>query len=221
MKAIGYVRVSTNEQASEGVSLDNQTAKIGQYCQLNDLELIEVISDPGESGKNLKRPGIQRLLGELKNIDAVVVYKLDRLSRKVLDTLETLREFEKSKVSFHSVMEKIDTGTAAGKFFLNITASFAQMERDLTAERTTDALQFKKKNGELVGSVPYGKRLDVDGIHLIDDDDELETIRLAMRWRAKGASLRAIAKELTRKKRQCRGCIWYAQTVKNIIGAAS
>jgi site-specific DNA recombinase len=221
MKAIGYIRVSTNEQASEGVSLDNQTAKIKQYCETYGLQLVETISDPGESGKNLKRPGIQRLLGELKNIDAVVVYKLDRLSRKVLDTLETLREFEKNKVDFHSVMEKIDTGTAAGKFFLNITASFAQMERDLTAERTTDALQFKKKNGELVGSVPYGKRLDNDGIHLIDDADELETIRLAMRWRAKGASLRTIAKELTRKKRQCRGCIWYAQTVKNIIGAAS
>ena len=85
MKAIGYIRVSTDEQAREGISLENQKAKITAYCELNDLDLVEIIEDAGKSGKDLNREGIQSLLGKVKarTIDAVVVYKLDRLSRRV------------------------------------------------------------------------------------------------------------------------------------------
>ncbi|MBF0473140.1 MAG: recombinase family protein, partial [Nitrospirae bacterium] len=75
MKAIGYIRVSTNEQVTDGISLDNQKAKIEGYCQLNDLELVEIISDAGLSGKNLKREGIQKLISKAndKSIGAIVV----------------------------------------------------------------------------------------------------------------------------------------------------
>jgi len=78
MKAIGYIRVSTEEQAREGISLENQRAKIETYCSLNDLVLTEVIEDPGRSGKDLNREGVQRLMDMIKGrrIDAVVVYKL-------------------------------------------------------------------------------------------------------------------------------------------------
>jgi len=133
MKAVGYIRVSTSEQAKEGVSLDNQTAKIKAYSDLNDFNLLEIINDPGMSGKNLKRPGILKLMKMIKKkkIDTIIVYKLDRLSRKVKDTLELIETFEKKGITFHSITEKIDTKTAMGKFFLNITASLAQMERDL------------------------------------------------------------------------------------------
>ena len=104
-KAIGYIRVSTSEQAMEGVSLDNQKAKIQSYCEFNDLELIEIIEDAGKSGKDLKREGIQVLLGRIrdKSVDAVVVYKLDRLSRKVIDTITLIETFEKSGITFHSL----------------------------------------------------------------------------------------------------------------------
>ena len=118
-KAIGYTRVSTSEQAIEGVSLDNQKAKIQSYCEFNDLELVEIIVDAGKSGKDLKREGIQALIGRIrdKSVDAVVVYKLDRLSRKVIDTITLIEAFEKSGITFHSLNEKIDTGTAMGGFF--------------------------------------------------------------------------------------------------------
>jgi len=121
-KTIGYIRVSTTEQAREGISLENQRKKIQTYCELNDLQLIEIIEDGGKSGKNLNREGIQELLTKVKgkSINAVVVYKLDRLSRKVIDTLNLIETFEKAAIAFHSLNEKIDTSTAMGRFFLNI-----------------------------------------------------------------------------------------------------
>ena len=86
-KAIGYVRVSTEGQATEGVSLDAQASKIRAYCELNDFELVEIICDAGKSAKNTDRDGLQQCLTMLSNNEAsaFVVYKLDRLSRKVLD----------------------------------------------------------------------------------------------------------------------------------------
>lgn len=218
-KAIGYIRVSTEEQANEGVSLQNQADKIKAYCQLNDLDLIEIIEDAGKSAKTTNRDGLQRLLKLVndKTINAIVVYKLDRLSRKVIDTLTLLENFEKNKVAFHSINDKIDTNTAMGKFFLNITASLAQMERDQISERTKDALQGKKARGERIGSVPYGYQLDPDGIHLIENPREQEAINLIHELKDKGYSLRATADELTMKGYQPIGKAWHPQTIKNIL----
>jgi site-specific DNA recombinase len=145
MKTIGYIRVSTDEQAREGISLDNQRAKIGAYCKLHGLELAGIIEDEGKSAKDLNREGMKAIIGliQKRGFEAVVVYKLDRLSRKVLDTLTLIELMEKQGVAFHSISEKIDTRTAMGRFFLNIMASLAQMERDLISERTRDALRHK------------------------------------------------------------------------------
>ncbi|NOQ19220.1 MAG: hypothetical protein GQ571_04530 [Desulfobacterales bacterium] len=93
-KAIGYVRVSTDDQAKEGVSLENQEAKIRSYCDLKDLELLEIIEDAGISAKNLRRPGAQKVIemAQKKMVDAVVVYKLDRMFRSTVDALDTNNE---------------------------------------------------------------------------------------------------------------------------------
>ena len=133
MTAIGYVRVSTEDQAKEGVSLDNQKSKIKAYCQLKDLELREVIEDAGISAKNLRRPGVQKVLrlARGKEIDAVVVYKLDRIFRSTVDALETTKAFDKWGVSFHSIEETLDTRSAMGRFFFTLTAALAEMERRL------------------------------------------------------------------------------------------
>ena len=130
MPAIGYVRVSTEDQAKEGVSLDNQKSKIVAYCQLKDLDLSEIIEDAGISAKNLKRPGVQRVLklARTKQVDAIVVYKLDRIFRSTTDALETTKLFEKWAVSFHSIEETLDTQSAMGRFFFTLTAALAEME---------------------------------------------------------------------------------------------
>jgi len=116
-KAIGYIRVSTEMQVNEGVSLDAQTAKIRAYCELNDLELVEIICDAGKSAKNTERDGLQKCLSMIASgeAQAIVVYKLDRLSRKVLDTLNLISEIESHGASLHSISEKLDTSSALGK----------------------------------------------------------------------------------------------------------
>jgi DNA invertase Pin-like site-specific DNA recombinase len=193
LKAAGYIRVSTEDQAKEGVSLDNQEAKIKAYASLNDLNLVEVIRDGGASGKSLDRAGMVKLLGmvEKGSIEAVIVYKLDRLSRKTIDTLNLIEKLEDQGIAFHSISEKVDTKSATGKFFLTIISAIAQMERDLIAERTKDALSHKKDKGEWCGRIPFGFK--VEDNHLVEDPEQIKVIQKAKRLRRSGKSMRDIA----------------------------
>ncbi len=223
MKTIGYVRVSTDEQAREGVSLDSQKAKIAAYCELNDLELVEIIEDAGKSGKDLNRDGIQSLLERIKGrqVDAVVVYKLDRLSRRVRDTLSLMDLIEKKNLAFHSITERIDTKSAMGKFFLNIMASMNQWERDTISERTHDALQHKISKNERAGQIPYGWTLVEDGKTLVENPKEQKAISLICDLHGKGYSYRAICRELEAKRYEPIGQKWYPQTISNILKKAA
>jgi site-specific DNA recombinase len=223
MKTIGYVRVSTDEQAREGISLEAQKTKIAAYCELNDLELIEIIEDAGKSGKDLNREGIQSLICEVKahRIDAVVVYKLDRLSRRVRDTLSLMDLIEKKNIAFHSITERIDTKSAMGKFFLNIMASMNQWERDTISERTRDALHHKIDKGERAGQIPYGWILASDGKALLLNKKEQKAISLICNLHDKGYSYRAICRELEAEHYEPIGASWHHQTIKNILRKAA
>lgn len=223
MKAMGYVRVSTDEQAREGISLDNQKAKIESYCTLHDMELIGIVEDAGKSGKDLNREGIQRLMEFTKKhqTHAVVVYKLDRLSRRVIDTLTLIELFQRHSVAFHSLSESIDTSSALGKFFLNVMASLSQMERDLISERTRDALQHKISNHERAGQIPYGWTLDEDGNTLTKNPREQEAINLIRDLHDKGYSYRAICRELEKEGYRPVGKAWHAKTIGSILKRAA
>jgi site-specific DNA recombinase len=222
MRTIAYIRVSTQEQAREGISLDNQRAKIEAYCQLHDLELVTVIKDGGHSGKDLKRPGMQRLMDLIagRRVQAVVVYKLDRLSRRVIDTLSIIELMSKHGVALHSLSEKIDTGSAMGKFFLNIMASLAQMERDLISERTKDALQHLVRNGQRAGQIPYGYRLGEDGKTLVPLKSEQKAISRMTQLRNEGLSYGDICRILTAEGFPPAGEKWHAQTVRRALKRA-
>ncbi|MGA2109154.1 MAG: recombinase family protein [Syntrophorhabdales bacterium] len=216
---MGYVRVSTDEQAREGISLESQRAKIETYCSLNDLELVEILEDAGKSGKDLNREGMQALMDRIKghSIDAVVVYKLDRLSRRVRDTLSLMDLIEKKSVAFHSITEKIDTKSAMGKFFLNIMASMNQWERDTIAERTRDALRLKIIRNERAGQVPYGWRLAEDRKTLLEHKGEQKAVSLMRDLREKGCSLRSICQELETKGHKPVGHKWHPKTIASIL----
>jgi len=218
MKAIGYVRVSTEDQAREGVSLDSQKAKIRTYCGLKDMDLVEIIEDAGISAKNLKRPGAQKVLEMVrqKKVDAVVVYKLDRMFRSTVDALEITKRFDKLGVSFHSIEETLDTQSALGNFFFTLTAALAEMERRLIGERTQVALQQKKAMGECVGHVPFGYRLAEDGKHLTKDSDEQLILKEINKLRSRGLSLRQIAHELNARDISNRGAIWNHSSVSRV-----
>ena len=221
MTAIGYVRVSTEDQAKEGVSLDNQKSKIEAYCQLKDLELSEIVEDAGISAKNLKRPGVQKVLNlaRKKQVDAIVVYKLDRIFRSTVDALETTKMFDKWEVSFHSIEETLDTQSAMGRFFFTLTAALAEMERRIIGERTKAALLHKRSRNEKTGGdVPFGHDLAPEG-RLVKNETEQKVIRLIRSLNRDGYSLRKICRELERGTHKTkRGYAkWHPQTVAAIL----
>lgn len=195
--AIGYIRVSTEEQAREGISLAAQAAKIQVYAELHGMTLAALVKDEGKSGKSLERQGIQRVLDFVAagRVEAVLVYKLDRLSRRTQDILELVEHFERAGVALHSFQENLDTKSAVGRFVLRTLASLAEMERDLIIERTRDALTHKRQVGEWVGRVPFGFRL--EGVQLVEDPDAQAKIIRVKRLRRQGISLREIAQRLS------------------------
>jgi DNA invertase Pin-like site-specific DNA recombinase len=201
-RAIAYVRVSTDKQADRGVSLEAQEAKIRAYASVYDLDLVDVVIDAGASAKTLDRPGLTRVLSAVKRgeVDAVVVMKLDRLTRSVVD-LGTLVDRYFQRCGLLSVSEQIDTRTAAGRLVLNVLASVAQWEREAIGERTSVAMKHKAAKGEFIGghSAPYGFTLAADGVALVEVEAEQAVIGEARALRAAGLSLRSAAAELARR----------------------
>ena len=154
MQAIGYVRVSTDKQAEQGVSLEAQAGKIRAMAVVHDAELTELIVDT-ESAKNLNRPGMVRLLSlvDSRQVQAVIVAKLDRLTRSVRDLCELLERFERRGVALISVAESLDTSSAAGRLVINIMTAVSQWEREAIGERTRDAMSHKRSQGEREGNI--------------------------------------------------------------------
>lgn len=203
MRAVGYIRVSSEEQATEGVSLDAQRAKVVGYADLYGLELVGIEVDAGASAKSLDRPALARALAMLDRgeADGLVIAKLDRLSRSVGDWDRLIADYfgEKAGRKLWSVADSIDTRTAAGRLVLNVLMSVAQWEREAIGERTRDALRHKIRVGERCGKVRFGHDLHADGVRLVDNAAEQGGLALIRELRAGGLSLRAIAAELDRR----------------------
>jgi DNA invertase Pin-like site-specific DNA recombinase len=224
MKAVGYVRVSTDKQADGGVSLDAQTDKIRAMAVVQGADLLDVIVDAGESAKSLDRPGIQRLLTlvDARRVDAVVIAKLDRVTRSVKDLAELLDRFTRRNVALISVAESLDTGTAAGRLVLNIMVSVSQWEREAIGERTRDAMQHKRSKGERVGTIPFGFRLSGDGALLEEDTAEQGILGRMRSLRASGFTTRQIATELNAQGYSTRrGGAWRHQYVVAALKTAA
>jgi site-specific DNA recombinase len=200
MRVVGYIRVSTEEQAVGGVSLDSQRAKVAGYASLYNLDLVAVEVDAGVSAKTLDRPGLKAALDRLDRgeADGILVTKLDRLTRSVADLAVLLDRYfgDRAGRQLFSVGDNIDTRTAAGRLVLNVLMSVAQWERETVVERTRDAVRHKQACGHRVGQVPYGKRLADDGRTLLEDPAEAEVLAEIRRRRAAGETLRSIAGDL-------------------------
>ncbi len=220
MKAVGYVRISTDRQAELGTSLEAQEAKIRAMATLRACDLAEVIVDGGESAKDLNRPGIQQLLALIEggNVDAVILAKLDRLTRSVKDLCALLELFEKRKVALISVAESLDTSSAAGRLVITIMGAVSQWEREAISERTRDALRHKRAQGQRVGNIAFGYRLGPDGKHLEADPTEQAAIAEIRRLRRAGVVLRRIAKTMNQRGyRTRRGTPWRLESVARVL----
>ncbi len=219
MKTVTYSRVSTEEQGREGVSLANQAEKCRLQAQLADLEIVAEITDSGKSAKNLNRPGIQQILGmaKRKEIQAVIIFKLDRLTRSVSDLNKLIETFTKYGVSLISVKDSLDTQSAAGRMVINILGTISQWEREAIAERTSDALGYKKAEGQkYTGITPYGFAL--MGESYVESTGEQATIREIVRLKDEaGMSYQFICDYLNNAGIPTRkGNPWKKMTVSNI-----
>ena len=219
-RAAAYIRVSTEEQAHEGISLEAQRAQLTAYCTLRGMELVEIYCDAGVSaGTPLhKRPEGKRLIEHTMargRVDAVIAYKLDRLFRNTLDCLQVLEQWERHQVALHLVDmggQAIDTSSAMGRFFMTIMAGVAEMERNMTRDRTIMAMQHKRARGGVVGTPPLGFAPNAQGL-LEPVEHEVAALERIKELSALGYSVRQIAATLNHEGYACRGRRWHKTSV--------
>lgn len=153
LRILGYVRVSTAEQEESGLGLEAQEAQLRGECERRGWKLVELIADPGHSGKTLDRPGVQRALTMLAQhrADGLVIAKLDRLTRSVLEFCLLVEWFDEVGATLVALDLAIDTSTPAGRLMANVLAAFAEWERDMIAARTRAGLAALRARGKPIG----------------------------------------------------------------------
>jgi DNA invertase Pin-like site-specific DNA recombinase len=198
--------VSTSEQASSGAGLEAQRRAILAECERRGWHLVETIEDAGYSARDLRRPGIQEALRALERgeASALVVAKLDRLSRSMLDFSKLMAKATSEHWALVALDVAVDTSTPSGEAMANMLATFSQFERRLISQRTKDALAVKKASGVRLGRPPTMPQA---------------VVRRIQRQRARGDSLRTIADDLNEAGVPTAqgGARWYAATVRHVL----
>ena len=215
LKIFGYVRVSTENQL-ENYSIEEQIARLKAYCAAKDWILLKIYTDGGYSGGNTDRPALKQMLSDLKTtkVDAVLVYKLDRLSRSQKDTLTLIEdEFLANNVDFISINENFDTSTPFGRAMIGILSVFAQLEKDQITERFTMGRIGRSKSGYFHGggNAPFGYTY--ENGELIVNETEAFIVYEIYDLFLKGKSINAIYKLIAEKY----GGKWSALKVRNIL----
>jgi site-specific DNA recombinase len=213
-RLVGYTRVSSEEQAKFGVSLDAQAQRISAYTIAHEVELVGIETDEGISGRipPARRPGLAQALDVIRRGDAdgLVVLRLDRLSRSTRDVLDLVDECGRDDWRLVSVNEHLDTGTAAGRLVVTVLAALSQMEREQVAERTQFALDTIARKG-LARSryTPFGFTL-LDGSknlreefrgqrRLVPDPQEQRILARISHLQESGFGARRIARDLNER----------------------
>ena len=217
-----YTRVSTEEQAHEGFSINAQKEKLTKYAELNEWIITDYYVDDGISGKNLKdRPEVTRLITDVKSgkINNVLVYKLDRITRSVKDLIYLIELFDKYDCTFNSETEKIDTSNAVGRMFVKIIGIFAEFERENLAERVSLGYEQKAREGNYINTRGvFGYDYIVgEGILEINELESMY-VKKIYEWYLEGNSMRSIAIKLMDKNVPTkRGGKWNQATIQSIL----
>jgi len=216
----GYVRVSTMEQAESGYSIDEQVEKLAAYCKARDWNLTKVYKDPGFSGSNINRPGMEKLVSDAKSgyFDTVLVYKLDRLSRSQKDTLYLIEDiFNKYNVAFVSLSENFDTSTAFGKAMIGILSVFAQLEREQIRERMTMGKVGRAKSGKSMNWVnaPFG--YDYRNDQMFVDDFKASIVKRIYNDYLAGISITKLRDALNEEGHMGKNVKWSYRTIRQIL----
>ncbi len=222
-RAVGYVRVSTDMQATEGMSLEAQQSAIEGYCMLHGIKLVKICKDVISGGKDV-RPGLQEALRTLQtSADVLIVLKFDRLSRSIKHFCELYETYFKDGTKeLVAIRESIRLDSSLGRALVGILLVFAQMEREATGERTREAINHIKKSGYHFGKVPFGKRTIPAPDHprmkiLVDDEEELAVIAQLREWATEGVGISEMAKRLNAKgTKPPQGATWTKSLLYNL-----
>ncbi|MFQ5986186.1 MAG: recombinase family protein [Thermoplasmata archaeon] len=218
LRAAIYARVSTEAQAQEGFSLEAQREKLQAYCEARGWVIADRYVDDGYSGREKKRPAYRRMLEERDRWDTILVMKMDRIhrnSRNFMEMMDRLRGWGKE---FNSVQESLDTGTAMGRFVMDIIQRIAQLESEQIAERVYMGMRQKAKawQSSLGAPTPYGYRR-VHG-RLVVHEEQAPRVREIFRRALDGEPITWIAERLNRRGRRTnRGRTWSVWSVRYIL----
>lgn len=171
-----YVRVSTEEQAKKGVSLAAQRDALLSYCKTYGYSVYKIYEDKGKSAKNIKnRPAMVNLLKDAENhkFDAILIYKLDRFSRSLLDLILTIQQLKKWDIDFISLQDRIETTSASGKLMFHVISAFAEFERDIIGERTKFGMEKKARDGAIIYRAPLGYTIEDKKLIVVPEKKKL------------------------------------------------
>jgi len=213
-----YTRVSTEDQAKEGFSLDAQLDKLRSYCKARDWIVAYEYIDDGYSGRNVKRPAYIRMMQETEKWDILLVIKMDRIHRNSKNFMLMMEELKKNKKEFVSMSESLDTSTAMGRFVMDIIQRIAQLESEQIGERVYIGMEQKAKtNGGTLGfNIPYGYDY-IEG-SLIINNLEAKIVKNIFNMYLKGLSMKRISDELNLDNIPTKlNKTWGAQTVSCIL----
>lgn len=219
-----YIRVSTEEQANEGHSLDEQLDRIKRFCKFKDYKIYKIYKDDGKSAKDIDgRPMFKEMMEDIinGNVNAICIYKLDRLTRSIKDLEVILSLLEEYKCALFSVTEEINTKNAYGVFFIRMVILLAQLEIEQTKERTIMGLIGTVKKGIPIGKLPLGYLRDSNNEDIklkkraIIDSDTAPTIRRIFNLYLKGYSYYNIAEKLIEENNKLRN--WNDSVIESIL----
>lgn len=218
VRAAIYTRVSTEDQAKEGFSLDAQLDKLRSYCNARDWEIGGEYIDDGYSGRNAKRPAYCRMIEEMEKWDTILVLKMDRIHRNSKNFMVMMEYLKQKEKEFVSMSESLDTSTAMGRFVMNIIQGIAQLESEQIGERVYIGMEQKAKtNGGVLGfNIPYGYYYS-DGFLSINREETI-VVENIYTWYKNGRSMGEIAKMLNDAKVPTKkGGIWAKKTISRIL----
>ncbi len=213
-----YTRVSTEDQAKEGFSLDAQLDKLKSYCKARDWDVGGEYIDDGYSGRYIKRPAYKKMMSEMEKWDALLVIKMDRIHRNSKNFMLMMEELKKNEKEFVSMTESLDTSTAMGRFVMDIIQRIAQLESEQIGERVYVGMEQKAKvNGGILGfNIPYGYDY-IDG-QLKLNVEEAKVVRDIYMWYLDGKSMGEITKMLNMVKVPTKkGGFWAKKTISKIL----
>ncbi|ASN69614.1 recombinase family protein [Bacillus paranthracis] len=213
-----YIRVSTEEQVRDGFSISAQREKLKAYCIAQDWNSFKFYVDEGISAKDTNRPQLNTMLEHIKQglINTVLVYRLDRLTRSVMDLYKLLDTFDKYNCAFKSATEVYDTSTAMGRMFITIVAALAQWERENLGERVRMGQLEKARQGEYSAKAPFGFDKN-EHSKLIINPEESKVVLDMVGKIEEGYSIRQLADHLDSYIKPIRGYKWHIRTILNIL----